>query len=262
MAAERGVPTLPLLFDAAKRPERPDTTAIRVIRFLTDDDYPPFHFIGPDGQLTGFNVDLARALCLELKVACTLQARRWDTLVDALEQNRGDAIIASLAMTEASRARLDFTVPYYRTPARFLVATTAGFAAAEPGAATLSGRRVGVVRGSAHAAFLASFFTAAVPVPQDDLPAAMAALRRGEVETVFGDAVGMAIWLNGENAAGCCRFWGGPFLESAYFGEGVGIAVQRGNTSLRRALDYALHRVAEKGIYADLYLKYFPVGFY
>jgi polar amino acid transport system substrate-binding protein len=63
-------------------------------------------------------------------------------------------------------------------------------------------------------------------------------------------------------ASGCCAFRGGPYTESRFFGEGVGIALRRDNQVMKRALDYALKRVSERGIYADLYLKYFPVGFY
>ena len=71
-----------------------------------------------------------------------------------------------------------------------------------------------------------------------------------------------SLWLGGEAAAGCCTLRGGPYTESRYFGEGAGIAVRKGDTTLRRALDYALARLARNGIYADLYLKYFPIGFY
>ena len=85
---------------------------------------------------------------------------------------------------------------------------------------------------------------------------------RNEVEIAFGDGVAFALWLNGTDAGGCCAFRGGPYTESRFFGEGVGIALRRDNQAMKRALDYALKRVAERGVYADLYLKYFPVGFY
>ena len=78
-----------------RRPERPDLTRIPVIRFLTETDYPPFNYAGPDGAPAGFNVELARLICEEIKVACTVQMRRFDTLVSALNSNTGDAVIAS-----------------------------------------------------------------------------------------------------------------------------------------------------------------------
>src|ERR1700753_3396541 len=111
---------VPGFWDPRRRPERPDLSRLTVIRFLTETDYPPFNFTGPDGNPAGFNVDLARALCDEIKVSCTIQMRRLVSLSDAINTNKRDAIIASLAVTPELRARLDFTDPYYRAPARFV----------------------------------------------------------------------------------------------------------------------------------------------
>jgi len=95
---------VPGFWDPRRRPERPDLSRLTVIRFLTETDYPPFNFTGPDGNPAGFNVDLARLLCDEIKVSCTIQMRRFETLLDAITSNRGDAIIASLAVTPQLRA--------------------------------------------------------------------------------------------------------------------------------------------------------------
>src|SRR5690242_21750666 len=102
---------VPGFWDPRRRPERPDLSRISIIRFLTETDYPPFNYAGPDGAPTGFNIDLARLICDELKVACTIQMRRFDTLITALNTNNGDAIIASLAETPEMRARVDFSDP-------------------------------------------------------------------------------------------------------------------------------------------------------
>lgn len=110
---------VPSFWDPRHRPDRPDLSRLSVIRFLTETDYPPFNYAGPDGNPIGFNVDLARAICQEIKAACTIQMRRFDTLVKALNNNQGDAVIASLAETPALRKQVDFSNPYYRTPARF-----------------------------------------------------------------------------------------------------------------------------------------------
>src|SRR5262245_28187909 len=87
---------VPGFWEPRRRPDRPDLSRITVIRFLTETDYPPFNFTGPDGNPAGFNVDFARLLCAEIKVTCTIQMRRFETLLDALAQNRGDAAIASM----------------------------------------------------------------------------------------------------------------------------------------------------------------------
>jgi polar amino acid transport system substrate-binding protein len=247
-------------FDTARKPDRPDLTGLRAIRFLTDDDYPPFHFPGPDGQLTGFNVDLARAICLELKLACTIQARRWETLIPSLEEGRGDAIIASMADGDAARAKIDFGIPYYRSPGRFVSRNDSGLRAG--GVSDIGERAVAVVEGSAHAAFLAAFFPKARHVTAPDQDEALKLLTSGKADAMFGDGVGLALWLNGQNGRNCCRFIGGPYFESRYFGNGAAIAFRKDGAQLRRAVDFALFRLAETGIYQNLMLKYFPVSFY
>jgi polar amino acid transport system substrate-binding protein len=70
----------------------------------------------------------------------------------------------------------------------------------------------------------------------------------------------LSFWLNGASSAGCCTFVGGPFLESHYFGEGIGIAVKRGNDTLRLAINWALFRTWETGRFTELWLRYFPIS--
>jgi polar amino acid transport system substrate-binding protein len=249
---------VPGFWDPRRRPERPDLSRIAVIRFLTETDYPPFNFTGADGNPAGFNVDLARSLCEEIKVTCTIQMRRFETLLDALSSNKGDAIIASMAVTPQLRARLDFTDPYYRAPARFVSRKDQVLAEIRP--EYLEGKKVGVIAGTAHEAYLKAMFTDAElhSYPNDDV--LRTALRRGEVDFIFGDAISLAFWINGTDSGDCCAFSGGPFVESRYFGEGIGIGVRKGNDLLRQALNWALFRVWEKGRYTDLWLRYFSVS--
>ena len=117
-----------------------------------------------------------------------------------------------------------------------------------------------MVAGTAHEAYLKSLFTEAdlrsYPTPE----LAREALRRGDVDLLFGDGISLAFWLNGTDSAGCCAFRGGPFIESRYFGEGIGIAVKRGNDTLRQAFNWALFRLWERGRFSDLWLRYFPIS--
>lgn len=249
---------VPGFWDPRRRPERPDMSRLTMIRFLTEIDYPPFNFTGADGNPAGFNVDLARALCDEIKITCTVQMRKFETLLDALASHRGDAIIASLAVTPQTRTKLDFTDPYYRTPARFVARKDAVMREMRP--EYLEGRKVGAVAGSAHEAYLKAMFTDAELHSYPNAEALRSALKRGEVDFIFGDAISLAFWINGTDSENCCAFSGAPFLESRYFGEGVGIAVRKGNDTLRQALNWALFRVWEKGQYTDLWLRYFSVS--
>jgi len=249
---------VPGFWDPRRRPERPDLSRIQTIRFLTDIDYPPFDYAGADGNPAGFNVDLARAICEEIKISCTIQARPFATLLDALNENRGDAVIASIAPTAETRRRADFTDPYYRTPARFVARVDSPISDALP--EWLEGMKIAVIAGTAHEAFLKAMFTEAEVRPYPDAEAARGALRRKDVDLLFGDGIALAFWLNGIDSGGCCAFRGGPFLESRFFGEGVGIAVKRGNDLLRLALNWAVFQLWEKGAYTDLWLRYFPIS--
>jgi polar amino acid transport system substrate-binding protein len=251
---------VPGFWDPRRRPERPDLSRIGVIRFLTETDYPPFDYSGPVGQPAGFNVDLARLICEEIQVACTVQQRRFDTLIGALNSNGGDAVIASIAETPDMRRLVDFSDPYYRTPARFVARRGVEIDELRPEA--LEGKRIAVVAGTAHEAFLKTLFTEADIHPYPNAEAARAALIKGDVELLFGDGISLAFWLNGTDSANCCEFRGGPYMESRFFGEGVGIAVKRGNDLLRQAFNWALFRLWEKGSFTDLWLRYFPISPY
>lgn len=260
-AAVAAEPTpAPSFWDPGRKLDKPDLSGIKQIRFLTEDDFPPFDFALPDGSIAGFNVDLARALCEELELACTIQRRRFDLIVGALEDGGGDAAIASLAITEAARKTLDFTAPYYTTPGRFVVSKDSVLAAATP--AALEDRTIAVAENSAHEAFLKTHFPKAKLATFPTAQAARTALKEGRAHALFGDAITLAFWLNGQDAGNCCIFRDGPFADPNFFGDGVGIAVKKNNAALRRALDYALARVAQKGVFSELYLKYFPIGPY
>src|SRR3981081_4527572 len=255
--AEPGV-RVPGFWDPRRRPEKPDLSRISVIGFPTEVDSPPFNYAGPDGNPQGFNIDLARLLCEELKLPCTIQMRRFETLIPALNANQGDAAIASIAATPEMRAKVDFSDSYYRTPARFV--TKRDSPIEDPLPERLEGKKVAVVAGTAHEAYLKALFTEVELRAYPSADVARLALRRGDVDLLFGDAMSLAFWLNGTDSDNCCAFRGGPYIDSRYFGEGIGIAVRRGNDTLRLALNWALFRVWEQGRFTDLWLRYFPIS--
>ncbi len=186
---------VPGFWDPRRRPERPDLSRIGTIRFLTELDYPPFDYPGADGNPAGFNVDLARLICDEIKVSCTIQARPFASLLDALNEGRGDAVIASIAPTPETRSRADFTDPYYRTPARFVARIDSPISDVLP--ERLEGKKIAVIAGTAHEAYLKAMFTEAEVRPYPNAEAAREALRNKEVDLLFGDGISLAFWLNG-----------------------------------------------------------------
>ena len=97
------------------------------IRFLTESDYPPFNYFDEDNVLTGFNIDVARAVCLELAAACDIQVRPWAELLPALQEGRGRRRHRLAHGSADALKAFDFSEPYYITPGRF--AGKRGFAA-------------------------------------------------------------------------------------------------------------------------------------
>jgi polar amino acid transport system substrate-binding protein len=249
---------VPGFWDPRRRPERPDLSHLQTIRFLTDLSYPPFDYAGPDGNPAGFNVDLARLICDQIKVACTIQSRPFATLLDTLDDGGGDAVIASIAATADTRKRADFSDPYYRTPARFVARADSPITDVLP--ELVAGKKIAVIAGTAHEAYLKQMFTEAEIHSYPTAEAARAALKDKQVDLLFGDGIALSFWLNGTDSDGCCAFRGGPFLESRFFGEGVGIAVKPGNDILRQAFNWALFQIWEKGSFTDLWLRYFPIS--
>lgn len=238
----------------------PAPAARTVVRFLTDSDYPPFNYLDEEGTLTGFNVDVARSLCLELEVTCDIQVGEWAGLLTQLGRGETDAVIASLAATSTSLSEADFTQSYYATPARFAVRKTWGETDVTP--ETLESQRIAVVAGTAHEAYLQLYFRDSVIVPFETPEAAREALVKGEADALFGDAFSLMFWLSGTSSNGCCEFRGGPFADERYFGGGIGIAVRKGDQELRQQLDKALDKLRKSGRLEELYLRYFPLKAY
>ena len=252
--------TIPSFWDPKRRVERPPAGSVQAIRFVTTDDFPPFSFLNEEGKLSGFNVDVARAICAELDVRCTVQTREWDDLLRALREGQADAVIAGIAITAGARSELDFSDVYMRAPGRFVVrADSEPFALTPEG---LAGKTLAVVARTAHEAYLAAFFPEVGRRLYPTQEAAREALRSGEADAHFGDGMQLSFWLQSETAGDCCIFAGGPYMETRFFGEGMAIAVPRGEDDLKQGLDAALAALFENGTYAELYLRYFPVGFF
>lgn len=230
------------------------------IRFLTDSDFPPFDYYDEDGVLTGFNIDIARAICLELAASCDIQVRAWDDLIPALRRGEGDALIASHAMTPRALAEFDFTDRYYHTPAWF--AGRRGGPRVVPTPEGLAGQKVGVIRSSAHEAYLKMFFKETAVVPFESAEQAREALAASQIDLVFDDGISLVFWVNGTLSRECCEFKGGPFMEPKFFGDGIGIMVPKRDAQLKSLINQALRRVRESGRYEELMLRYFPSRLY
>jgi polar amino acid transport system substrate-binding protein len=237
---------------------REDALPRRVaIRFLTDSDYPPFNYFDEDNALTGFNVDVARAICLELAAACDIQVRPWSELLPALRRGETDAVIASHAVSANALQSVDFTDRYYHTPARFAGKREAARLEVTPDG--LEGKKIAVAKATAHEAYLRTFFRDSSIRAYETPELARDALITGAVDLLFDDGISLAFWLNGTASKACCEFKGGPFAEPKYFGDGVAIAVNREDLQLKMLINSALRRIRANGRFEELVLRYFPL---
>lgn len=244
--------------DASVAPkERPRRV---VIRFLTDSDFPPFNFYDEEGVLVGFNVDLARAICLELATSCDIKARPWDELFKDLNAGEADAVIAAHKVTPEAMAQVAFTERYFHTPGRFAGRKDSPDVEITPSG--LDGRRIAVARGTTHEAFLKAFFRDSPLALFENADLAREALAAGKADFVFDDGMSLAFWLNGTLSRQCCEMRGGPFLEPKFFGDGIAIAVSRSDPDMRLLLDEALEKVRASGRFEELVQRYFPVRIY
>ena len=222
------------------------SVAHSAIRFLTDVDYPPFDYCR-SGRQPG------RLQCRSC--AADLRgdqghlhhpgAAASTRLLDALNDNRGDAVIASIAPTRA------------RAPRRFhrpLLPHAGAFRRPRSTARSARCCRSGLrarrspwwpAPRTRHISKPCSPRPKCGPTPMRKRRAKRCARR--DVDCLFGDGIALAFWLNGSDSAGCCAFRGGPFMESRYFGEGIGIAVKRGNDLLRHGAQLGAVPIVGKG---------------
>ncbi len=243
--------------DPSARDLVPNLAAVPSIRFLTTADFPPFNYRDRTGELIGYNVDLARAICADLSITCTIQAWPWEQAGKALEDGQGDALIAGVAMTPENGAIYDFTNIYLMLPGRFVMLkdAVAGFDAAQ-----LAGKTIAVRRGSAHATFVTRYVPDAKLAEYDTEIAGLEAVRDKQADAFFGDAMRASFWFNANPE--CCAFAGEPYFRPDLFGDGLSVAVAAGHDTVRQAIDYSLVRLKKSGVLDELYLRWFPVGFY
>jgi len=245
--------------DSAVGP-RPDWSFLDQLRFVTTSDFPPFNYYDEDGVLTGLNVDLARSICRVLSVNCQVSELAWDDLAETVNDGAADAAVAGIAITPKTVSQLDFTDVYLQIPARFAAPSDAAIDRIT--AESLEGRSIGVARDTAHHVYLRTFFPDAELSLFESVDDARAALRSGAIDLVFADGLSTVFWVNGAGSRGCCKMVDSGFMEPKYFGQGLAIAVKRGNDRLERVLNYALARLRASGQLEELMLRYFPLSLY
>jgi len=221
--------------------------------------YPPFSQTEADGSVTGFDIDIANALCAQMGASCTMVKTDWDGIIPALQEDKCDAIIASMSITEERKQVIDFSEKYYSTPAIFL-AEEGAFADDSP--ETLADAVVGVQRGTIHQNFMEGEYPEVelrLYASQDDT---YLDLTSGRIDAIMADSVTMDEgFLQTEDGEGYA-FFGEGYSIPEYHGEGVGVGVRQSDTELRDDFSAAIAAIRESGEYEQIASQYFDFDVY
>ena len=227
------------------------------LRVATEGTYPPWSYKDSSGQLQGFDVDLANALCVQMKMTCQIVAQAWDGIIPGLQANRYDAIVASMAMTPARRKQVLFTNKYKDSTSSFIAAKDSGITDVSP--AGLKGKRIGVQRGSSQHQWLVAngYDKTATLVLYDDTRQPELDLVAGRVDVIVGNKATYYTSFFKRPESKNFAFVG-PNLKGGVLGEGSAIAVRLGDDELVNKINAALAAVIANGTYEQIRKKYFP----
>jgi lysine-arginine-ornithine-binding protein len=232
---------------------------MKKVRIGTEGAYPPFNSIDTDGNLVGFDVDIANALCEAANFECEFVIQDWDGIIPALLANKYDAIIASMSITEKRMEVVDFTDKYYNTPAKFVAAKGMEFEFTADG---LAGKKIGVQGSTIHEDFARAAFPESEIVTYATQDEANADLVSGRIDLALADSVALDEGFIATDAGECCEFVGPDYTDPTFFGVGAGIAVRKEDTELRDALNAALDQILRDGTYKAINDKYFDYNVY
>jgi len=115
------------------------------VRIGTDPTYAPFESKNAQGELIGFDIDLAKELCKRINTQCTFIENPLDALIPSLKAKKIDAIMSSLSITEKRQQEIAFTDKLYAADSRLVVKKGSDVT---PDLAKLKGKLVGVLQGT------------------------------------------------------------------------------------------------------------------
>ncbi|ENN6812753.1 transporter substrate-binding domain-containing protein [Vibrio fluvialis] len=231
----------------------------KTIRFMVEGAYPPFNWTTEDGRLAGFDVDLANALCEELKAKCVIRKQDWDGIIPALLARKSDAIIAAMTITPSREEKVAFTNPYARVPQRFVMTNDREIDTSMIGMNKLV---VGVQRATIGDEYLSQAFPDIQIRRYNTFDEAFTDLLNGRLDTVFGGAIGLRSGFLDTEEGKNFHFTGPSYTDPKWFGKGIGIAVRKQDDDLKVQLNQALERLVANGTHKSIADKYFSYDIY
>lgn len=224
-----------------------------------DATYPPFESVAPDGRLVGFEVDLANALCAEMKVKCKVVNVAWDGLIPGLLAKKHDALMTSMNITEERKRAIGFSDTYYRMQNRFVAKKGANITISKEG---LKGKTIAVQSGTAQDNFVAEQFgDVAIIKRYTGAGEPFLELMNGRADLHFGFVVQINdSFLAKDGNDKAFEFIGPSFSgkDSKKLGDGVAVGVRKQDKELRDMINAGLDSLKKNGTFKKINDKYFP----
>lgn len=218
------------------------------ITFAMEPSYPPFELTNEKGEIVGFDVDIANAICKEINANCTFKSQSFDALIPSLIKGRGgfDAAISAIDITEARAKQVAFTDAYYESSASFI-------AVKDKGLTLESAKKVGVQNGTTYQQYVANEAKQYSASSYASLQDAVLDLKNGRIDLIFGDTdVLREMFSKNPELA----FAGEKITDKKYFNNGLGIAVNKSKTELVESLNKGIKAIKENGEYQKIYDKW------
>ncbi|MEX0430165.1 ABC transporter substrate-binding protein [Spiribacter insolitus] len=222
------------------------------IRIATEGAYPPFNFIDASGEVQGFDVEIANALCEEMDANCELVTQGWDGIIPGLIAGRYDAIIASMSITPERQEAVSFSEPYYSNKLQFIAPTDSEF-----GPADAAGSTVGAQRATIAAQWLEENVPDAEIRLYDTQENAYLDLESGRLDAVLADVYVSYEWLDSDEGA-AYEFKGDPVYDD----DKIAVAVRKDDQVLAERFSEAIEAIRADGTYQAINANYFPFDIY
>ncbi|MFT5701331.1 MAG: arginine/ornithine transport system substrate-binding protein [Desulforhopalus sp.] len=230
------------------------------VRIGVEGAYPPFSYVQPDGELAGFDIDIAKALVEAMGAEVTLVAMDWDGMIPALMAKKYDGIIASMSITEERLKKVNFSKRYYRTPAKFIVKKGSVPVFSKD---VLKGKAVGVQRATIHDQYLTDVYGKDVDIKRyGTLDEAYLDLIAGRVDMLLADSVTLSDGFLKKEEGKAYEFVGPDLTDPKWFGDGIGVALRKQDKDLEELFNKAIDTIRANGVYKSIQDKYFDFDVY
>ncbi|WP_348946442.1 transporter substrate-binding domain-containing protein [Chitinibacter sp. FCG-7] len=233
----------------------------KTLRIALEGKYPPFEYLDANQQLTGFNVDLANALCTEMKVRCEFTRFDFDQLIPSLNEHKADAIVASLSITEEREQLVQFTDVYSRVPGTYVASKKSKIIWPVITAERIRGESIGVVAKTTFDDYISNEMDQSKVMIKRFASAdeMMSALEKGEIKLVFDDSAVLGNFLKSASNQDRFEMVGNRIDSPKWLGRGEAIALRKEDGELRDQFNMALRKIIESGQHQQLGYKYFTL---